>query len=548
MSLSADSRLETVVRLPKLGQSMESATIIQWHAEEGAEVREGQLLVSIETDKATYDLEAPATGRLNISVPEGDEVAIETVLAHILAGAANDRAPATGSQPASPQTKAPPRQPATNHPPSAPHRVLASPRAKRLAEDLGIDLAAVPASATDGVVSAEDVHQFALHRDATPTSPEPSTGKARHEVGRVRLAGAQATMARRLQQAWQEIPHIVQMVDVDASGLLDRRAAYKQTGSEVSVNDLVLHAAAGAMAATPELNVALHGDEVVRFEGVDVGFAVETGRGLYVPVVRGADKLTPDDLAAESARLSTAARNGALRGGDMGGASLTVSNLGAYGVKAGTPVINPGEPVLVFVGAIEDRAVVVNGQLAVRPTFTLSIAYDHRLVGGAGAAAYTVALKRAIEDLAGDAAVATAAPAASRQVNSSSSGASYHVEATGPGGSRWSFDEPVAHGGTDHGPTPVDGFLASLLGCLTISFLAAGRRRRVPIEHIDGRARANLNGAIREIVLELDVCTPAPADEVRALLAPAERGCWVSGALKPEIAYSIELNVIPPRA
>jgi len=534
-----------VVRLPKLGQSMEAATIVQWHVAEGGEVAEGQLLVSIETDKATYDLEAPAAGRLHIEVAAGEEVAVETVLARLLAAgetAASPNMPAAGT----PAPAAASAAPARRHSPAG--RVLASPKAKRLAAELGVDLGTLRASGEDGVISAEDVERAAGARaEAGGTATAAPVQRGRREIGRERLTGPRATMARRLQQAWQEIPHIVQMIDVDASGLLAARAAYKERGADVTVNDLLLVAAAKALLEAPDLNVSLEAGEVVQHEGVDVGFAVETERGLFVPVIRGADNLTAEELAAETARLSTAAREARLGLAEMGGASLTVSNLGMYGIKAGTPVINPGEPLLVFAGAIEDRPVAVRGDVVVRPTLTLSIAYDHRLASGAGAAAYTVALKREIESLA----AGVTAPRSGaepehlghRHVRSVSPGGDYRVDVSAPGGRRWTLDEPEAMGGTDQGATPVDAFLGALLGCMTISLKAAGRRRKVPIERVEGEVRANPERVINEITLVLDVWSAADEEQVRGLLPVAERGCWVSRVVNPEIAYTIEMRV-----
>jgi uncharacterized OsmC-like protein len=178
---------------------------------------------------------------------------------------------------------------------------------------------------------------------------------------------------------------------------------------------------------------------------------------------------------------------------------------------------------------------------------TLSIAYDHRLASGAGAAAYTVALKRQIE---GDAAKAEAKTGgagtekfAHRQARSVSPGPDYRVDVSGPGGRRWTLDEPGAMGGTDQGSTPVDAFLGALLGCMTISLKAAARRRKVPIERVEGEVQANPERAIKEIGLVLDVWSSADEEQVRSLQTVAERGCWVSGVLNPEIAYTIEMRV-----
>ena len=156
-----------------------------------------------------------------------------------------------------------------------------------------------------------------------------------------------------------------------------------------------------SMAEHPELNATVEGETLVLYDGVDVGFAADTPRGLVVPVVRRADKLSVKDFAAESVRLIEAARNGRLGADDIGNASLTVSNLGMFGIRFGTPVINLGEPILVFVGAVEDRPVVDHGQIVIRPMMTLSIAYDHRVTDGVGAAAFTHKLKQRLESVRG---------------------------------------------------------------------------------------------------------------------------------------------------
>jgi len=179
--------------------------------------------------------------------------------------------------------------------------------------------------------------------------------------------------------------------------LLAARAALRAEAPSLTLNDLILHAASRVMAQLPDLNGTVEEDTLVLYEGVDIGFAADTPRGLVVPVIRHADRLSVVELAAESQRLIEAARSGRLGPENIGGASLTVSNLGMFGIRAGTPVINLGEPVLVFVGAVEDRPVVVDGQIIVRPMLTLSIAYDHRVADGVAAARFTRGLKEGLE-------------------------------------------------------------------------------------------------------------------------------------------------------
>ena len=530
------------VLMPKIGQSMELGTVIRWHAADGDEVQEGQVIVSIETDKASYELESPASGTLHIVVPEGEEVPVETVIGTIGAGA-----PGRNAGPAPAFAASPPAVSSRGASPRG-GRVLASPKARRLAGELGIDLARVTASSPDGVISAEDVERAAAATTAQPAETVPAAEGLRVRERR-KLTGIRRTAARRLQEAWQTIPHIVQMVDVDASGLLAERARLQARGVNVALNDLLIVAAAGVMTAHPDLNARLDGDELVLYDGVDVGLAVDTPRGLLVPVVRDAGALDVESVAAETARLIEAARAGSLKAEEIGGASVTVSNLGAFGIRAGTPVISPGEPALIFVGAIEDRAVAGPSGVETRKMLTLSIAYDHRIADGAAAAAFTRDLKVRIEAFGGLAAGPADGDALGpRELHAVSAGDSYRVDMVGYGGRRWVLDEPAEDGGSGTGPTPVDALLAGLLGCITISFKFAARRRGVPIERIEGWVAANARGHLKTVSIELEVWSPAPEPDVRALLEMAERGCFVSGALDPALAVEIDLRVCPPEA
>lgn len=527
--------------MPKLGQAMTEGTVLQWHKQDGVQVKQGEILVTIETDKATYDLEAQASGTLHIYVREGQEVTVGTVIGEIgdgqgrAAGAAPVVAPPAPT-PTAPPTKTPARK-----------RVLASPKAKHLAAEHGIDLATVTPSGADGIIAADDVERALAARKTTP--PIPVVEKA--PGGRVvrerrKLTGIRKTSARRLQEAWQTIPHIVQMVEVDAVALREARAALRAELPSLTLNDLILHAAAQVLATLPDLNGAIEGEELVLYDGVDVGFAVDTPRGLVAPVVRRAETLSITQLAAESQRLIEAARGGRLEPEHIGGASVTVSNLGMFGVQFGTPVINLGEPILVFVGSVEDRPVARDGQVVIRPMMTLSIGYDHRVADGVAASRFTRGLKEKLENLA-----APAQPLAlssqpqeelgEREIRSVSEGDGYAVQVRGRT-YQWILDEPVEDGGTDRGPTPVEAFLGALLSCMTISFKAAARRRKVRITKMVGYARAN-PGRINTITMKLEVWSPDPAEKVQALLDTAKRGCYVSGVLKPEIDFQIVLDV-----
>jgi len=548
----------TAVLMPKLGQAMSEGTIIQWHKKDGEQVNQGEILVTIETDKATYDLEAQSSGVLRIHISEGQEVKIGTVIGEI----GNGQGPATVAAPAPPPVAPTAEAAATTKTPSR-KRILASPKAKQLAAEHGIDLAAITPSGADGVIAADDVERvIAGQKPETPISVGESVPSGRGVRERRKLTGIRKTAARRVQEAWQTIPHIVQMVDVDAAALREARATLRTTIPSLTINDLILHASALVMAGLPELNGTVEGEELILYDGVDIGFAVDTPRGLVVPVIRRAEAMSVTQLAAESLRLVEAARTNRLGPEDIGNATLTVSNLGMFGVQFGMPVINLGEPVLVFVGAMEERPVVRAGEIVIRPIVTLSIAYDHRVADGVAASQFTRGLKERLETgdwglgkerdeqkLQSGIAISNTQHSTpdsqeelgEREVRSISEGDGYAVQVRGRA-HQWEIDEPVTDGGTDRGPTPVDAFLGALLSCMTISFKAAARRRKVQLAKIEGHVQAN-PGRISTIEMQLQVWSLEPEDKVRAVLETAKRGCYVSGVLKPEITFTVELTV-----
>lgn len=537
--------------MPKLGQAMTEGTVVQWHKKDGEQVTQGEILVTIETDKATYDIEAQASGVLRIHVGEGQEVRIGTVLAEIGDGRGQFQAV---PQPVTVSAAAPAALAATK--PPTRKRILASPKAKQLAVEHGIDLAAIVPAAADGMISADDVERALAAKTApAPTAAAPDAPGGRIVRERRKLTGIRKTSARRLQEAWQTIPHIVQMVDIDATALRAARTALRAEIPSLTINDLILHAAAQVMAGLPDLNGMIEGDEIVFHDGVDIGFAVDTPRGLLAPALRRAETLSLAQLAAESQRLIELARAGRLGPEHIGNATLTVSNLGMFGVRFGTPVINLGEPILVFVGAVEDRPVVRDGQIVIRPMMTLSIGYDHRIADGVAASQFTRGLKKALETLDS---VKFRVPSSGtnpqsliphsqevlgkRAIRSASEGDGYAIQVRSHGHT-WMLDEPASDGGTDRGPDPVSAFLGALLSCMTISLKAAAKRRKAPLQRVTGYVQATPQGHVKNIAMTLEVWTSAPEENMRALLEPAKRGCYVSGVLKPEIAFDVTLVV-----
>jgi pyruvate dehydrogenase E2 component (dihydrolipoyllysine-residue acetyltransferase) len=377
--------MATEIRMPRVGHSMTEGTLVAWLAEPGVTIHAGQILLTIETDKAEYEVEAPADGRLSEPlVTETQTVPVGAVLAWVLApGEARPDAPTTNAIPAESAPRAARKAPAG--------RVRASPKARRRADERGVDLAAVTGSGPDGLVTEADVERAA--RAAEPArEPAAAEWNGRPVRARRRLGAIRRTTARRMVDAWTHVPHIVQMIDVDMEEVRRLRGRWKTEGGEtaaIGYNDFIVKAAALALAEHPEINAAVDGDEILVFAEVNAGIAVDTARGLLVPVVRGADRHSLLAVSREAHRLAEKARGGGLDPSDSSAGTFTVSNLGGFGIRAGTPVLNPPEAVLVFVGAVEERPAVRDGAIVARPTVTLSIAYDHRVADGADAARVT---------------------------------------------------------------------------------------------------------------------------------------------------------------
>jgi pyruvate dehydrogenase E2 component (dihydrolipoyllysine-residue acetyltransferase) len=352
------------VIMPALGMAQDTGTVLRWLKEDGASVVKGEPLLEVETDKVTVEIEAPADGTLaGLAVPEGAEVPVGSVIALVLAEGE--------------QVAAVPAPAAAAPPAASPRRRLASPKARRLAEARGIDLAAVAGSGPGGAVVAEDLEG---------TGPEPPPALAVGTVWRV--------MAERMARAWQEIPQFVLTRDVDARRLLRRDEG-------VSVTDLLVQASAGALARHPRVRASWRDGDLVA-GGVDVGVAVATAEALVVPVIHGADRLTLAEISARRRELAGAARAGTLRPEDVQGATFTISNLGMYGVDAFQAIVNPPQAAILAVGRIVERPVAIDGALAARPILTLTLSFDHRVVDGARGAEFLDTLASLVESVEED--------------------------------------------------------------------------------------------------------------------------------------------------
>ena len=394
--------MATEVILPRLGQGMESGTIVRWLKSEGEAVEKGEPLFELDTDKVTQEVEAEAAGvLLKIAVAEGAVPVGETVA---FIGSEGEDVPEIA-------TAAPPEEGAKpSEPESAPHeapqqaaiasgngRIKASPLARRMAQERGIELSGIRGTGPDGRIVAEDVERAeAGGPSAPPVAPTPvPTG----EVERVPLSNVRKTIARRLTEAWQ-IPVFQLQTSADMSRVNALVARFRERDPDVriTVTDVLTKVCAQALIRHREVNAEFTEEAILLHPSANVGLAVAAPQGLVVPVIRSAERLSLTEIAGMRADLVGRAREAKLRAEDIEGGTFTISNLGMYAVERFTAVLNPPQAALVAVGATEERVVPVDGETVVRPMVTLTGTFDHRAVDGAPAAAFLQTLKESLED------------------------------------------------------------------------------------------------------------------------------------------------------
>ncbi|MDE0608389.1 MAG: dihydrolipoamide acetyltransferase family protein [Anaerolineaceae bacterium] len=420
--------MASAVLLPKLGNSVESSLVIAWHKAVGDAVAQGELLAEIETDKATLEIESPADGLLLARFHEvGDEVEVMAPIGAIGAPGEDIEDLRPSSRPgAAPAQSGPAMTPPAPQIPSATMptgsllrgRPASSPRARKLAAARGIALTGLHGSGPGGRILERDVQAAlagqprltpvaqAMLREGGYNLPERGSGprgrirrrdlipaSAEEDAQRVPLRGARRVTARRMLESLQTTAQLTLHAHADARALLALRRRLKAGEISpalraVTINDLLHYAVARTLPAHPELNARLADDHILRFRVVHLGFAVDTPRGLYVPVIRDAGRLGLQQLADEARRLVRACRDGAVQPPELEGATFTVSNLGSFGVESFTPVLNPPQAGILGAGAIHLRAVQENGVVAFLPHVGLSLTIDHQVLDGAPAARF----------------------------------------------------------------------------------------------------------------------------------------------------------------
>jgi pyruvate dehydrogenase E2 component (dihydrolipoamide acetyltransferase) len=453
--------MATPVILPALGMAQETGRIVRWLKAEGEQVTQGEPLVEIETDKATVELEAPASGFLSaITAAENDEVPVGNVIAEIRSVADMTNQQANVMPQSSHQGKQAEREERVQASPLAariaaehqldlsqitpagkriqkadvltylqtraamaeqqngvatvervigttlPRLVMASPKARRLAREAGKDLAAIKGSGPDGAVLSGDV-LAALAAPPMPAvnamsaPPAPAVAEAKSEIGDegLTVGNIWRIMAERTTQSWTSVPHFALVREVDAQRLIAwREYVCSHLTASVTYTDLLVKLVAAALRAHSRLNASWQNGVLRQHDAVNIGIAVAVDEGLIVPVIHHADAASISEIARRRADLVTRAQMGKIRPEDLTGGTFTISNLGMYGVDAFNAIINAPQAAILAVGRIAERVVPVEGQPAVRPMMVLTLSCDHRVVDGARAARFLNSLATLIEE------------------------------------------------------------------------------------------------------------------------------------------------------
>jgi pyruvate dehydrogenase E2 component (dihydrolipoyllysine-residue acetyltransferase) len=413
------------VIMPALGMAQETGTLIQWLKSAGDSVTKGEPLMEIETDKATVEIEAPASGILSsVTAQAGDVIPVGQRIALILAQGESDSNPPLrtkaqiSSLPGSESTSTPvtttpvaARLVAEHHlditkikpsggqirkedvlayldiqnKPAAIPRVLASPKARRLAQEQGVDLKSITGSGPEGAVLANDILSLRVVEA--------------HNVETIAVSRVWRVMVERLTQAWTTIPHFYLMRDVNAARLITWREKIQNNSPEkITYTDLLVRLTAVALQKYPRLYASWQNENIVLNPEINIGLAVAVDDGLLVPVIHHADEMNLSQLSSRRSEMIARAKSGKLSLDELNGGTFTISNLGMYGVDAFNAIINPPQAAILAVSRIADRVVPLNGQPAIQPMMTLSLSCDHRVVDGARGAEFLQALAELIEE------------------------------------------------------------------------------------------------------------------------------------------------------
>lgn len=401
----------SVIRMPKMSDTMTEGTLVAWHKKVGDKVKSGELLAEVETDKATMELESYESGTLLYTgIKAGESVKVDGIIAIIgeagadYASLLNDNAftgnaPAQSTLPKVESTGTLPVQVYT-HSAGQDTRVKASPLARRLAKDLGISLNSLSGSGENGRIVKRDVEKAeSVPAFAQPVSHKPPVVAGGESWEDVPLSQMRKTIARRLSESLYTAPHFYLTMEINMDKAVEARKSIAEfSGEKVSYNDMVIKAAAAALRKNPKVNASWLGDKIRYNHHIHIGVAVAVEEGLLVPVIRFADQQSLTGISAKVKELGQKAKNKQLQPSDWEGSTFTISNLGMFGIDEFTAIINPPDACILAVGGIKETVVAKDGQFMVANLMKVTLSCDHRVVDGAVGAAFLQSLKGFLED------------------------------------------------------------------------------------------------------------------------------------------------------
>lgn len=394
------------VLAPSVGESITEVSILKWVKKNGQAVKTGDLLLEIESDKATVEIVAESSGALSILKPEGERIPVGEVIG-LIDDAAQGTVAASAAAPA--QTTVASSTSSATQSPAASGSAMMGPAARKMAAEQGVDTSQIAGSGKDGRVTKGDIIEHSSQQKSSPAvtarphlAPVVTSVPNRAGERRVPMSNLRARIAERLVQAQHTAAILTTFNEADMGPIMAMRNQHKdafKAKHRVSLSFMSFFAAASieALKAVPEVNASIDGRDVVYHDYFDIGIAVGTERGLVVPVVRDAGQMSFVEIEKKIAEMAIKARDGKLSIADMSGGTFTISNGGVYGSLLSTPILNPPQSGILGMHKIQERPMAINGKVEVRPMMYLALSYDHRLIDGKGAVSFLVVLKDFLE-------------------------------------------------------------------------------------------------------------------------------------------------------
>lgn len=399
------------IKVPAVGESITEATIGQWLKKDGEQVSKNDVLISLETDKATVEVVAENAGKLSISAKNGSVVKIGATVGSIdtdATGSASADAPPkapAASAPSSPPPRAP--APAASAAPSFAQEVL-SPAVRRVVDERGLDPASISGTGKDGRITKYDAESAPASAPRSVPATVPTSSINRSSVSdagirRVPMTTIRKRIAQRLVEAQHTAAILTTFNEVDMSAVMALREKYKDKfkekyGVSLGFMGFFVKACIFALKEIPEVNASIEGEDTIYHDYHNIGVAVGTEKGLIVPVIKDAEHLSLSGIELAIRGFAGKAKEGKISPNDLSGGTFTISNGGTYGSLMSTPILNPPQSGILGMHKIEDRAVVINKEIVIRPMMYLALSYDHRIIDGKGAVTFLVKVKEAIED------------------------------------------------------------------------------------------------------------------------------------------------------